>query len=50
MELSGNFRSRPELIAAVNRFGAALFGESYRPLRVGRPDPNTPAAPRSSCC
>ncbi len=37
MELSGNFRSRPQLIAAVNLFGAALFGESYRPLRVGAP-------------
>jgi ATP-dependent helicase/nuclease subunit A len=37
MELSGNFRSRPELIAAVNRFGVALLGESYRPLRVGAP-------------
>jgi ATP-dependent helicase/nuclease subunit A len=35
MELSGNFRSRPELIAAINHFGAALLGESYRPLRVG---------------
>ncbi|HEX4670227.1 MAG TPA: UvrD-helicase domain-containing protein [Solirubrobacterales bacterium] len=39
MELSGNFRSRPELIAAVNLFGAALLGESYRPLRVGAPPP-----------
>jgi ATP-dependent helicase/nuclease subunit A len=39
MELSGNFRSRPELIAAVNHFGTALLGPSYRPLRVG-------AAPR----
>jgi len=37
MELSGNFRSRPELIAAVNLFGSALLGESYRPLRVGAP-------------
>jgi ATP-dependent exoDNAse (exonuclease V) beta subunit len=35
MELSGNFRSRPELIGAFNLFGAALLGESYRPLRVG---------------
>jgi ATP-dependent exoDNAse (exonuclease V) beta subunit len=35
LALSGNFRSRPELIAAVNHFGAALFGDSYRPLRVG---------------
>ena len=37
MELSGNFRSRPELIAAVNHFGAALLGAAYRPLRVGAP-------------
>jgi ATP-dependent helicase/nuclease subunit A len=42
MELSGNFRSRPELIAAVNHFGAALLGESYRPLRVGAPPPDVP--------
>jgi ATP-dependent helicase/nuclease subunit A len=39
MELSGNFRSRPELIAAVNLFGAALLGEAYRPLRVGAEPP-----------
>ena len=39
MELSGNFRSRPEVIGAVNALGAALLGNSYRPLRVG-------AAPR----
>ncbi|HEX5712160.1 MAG TPA: UvrD-helicase domain-containing protein [Solirubrobacterales bacterium] len=42
MELSGNFRSRPELVAAVNLFGAALLGESYRPLRVGAPAPEEP--------
>jgi ATP-dependent helicase/nuclease subunit A len=35
MALSGNFRSRPPLIAAVNAFGEALLGPSYRPLRVG---------------
>jgi ATP-dependent helicase/nuclease subunit A len=35
MELSGNFRSRPELIGAVNAIGAQLLGEAYRPLRVG---------------
>ena len=35
MELSGNFRSRPEVIGAVNLLGAALLGERYRPLRVG---------------
>jgi ATP-dependent exoDNAse (exonuclease V) beta subunit len=35
MELSGNFRARPELIGAVNLLGGALLGERYRPLRVG---------------
>jgi ATP-dependent helicase/nuclease subunit A len=35
MELSGNFRSRPEVIGAVNAIGAVLFGEGYHPLRVG---------------
>jgi ATP-dependent helicase/nuclease subunit A len=39
MALSGNFRSRPQLIGAVNLFGAALLGESYRPLRVGAAAP-----------
>jgi ATP-dependent exoDNAse (exonuclease V) beta subunit len=42
MELSGNFRSRPELIGAFNLFGAALLGPSYRPLRVGTPAPEAP--------
>ena len=54
MELSGNFRSRPEVIAAVNLFGAALLGDAYRPLRVGAPPPDDAAAGgrarRSSCC
>ena len=44
LELSGNFRSRPELIAAVNHFGEALIGDSYRPLRVGSP-PDEEAPP-----
>ncbi len=44
MQLSGNFRSRPEVIAAVNLFGAALLGPTYRPLRVGAPPPEP--APR----
>ena len=35
MALSGNFRSRPELIGAVNALGEKLLGEAYRPLRVG---------------
>jgi ATP-dependent exoDNAse (exonuclease V) beta subunit len=41
MRLSGNFRSRPEVIGAVNLFGGALLGGAYRPLRVGAP----PASP-----
>jgi ATP-dependent exoDNAse (exonuclease V) beta subunit len=42
MRLSGNFRSRPEVIGAVNLFGATLLGGAYRPLRVGAP-PSSPA-------
>ncbi len=42
MRLSGNFRSRPELIGAVNALGEKLLGEAYRPLRVGAP-PERPA-------
>jgi ATP-dependent exoDNAse (exonuclease V) beta subunit len=42
MRLSGNFRSRPEVIGAVNLFGEALLGATYRPLRVGAP-PSSPA-------
>jgi ATP-dependent helicase/nuclease subunit A len=42
MRLSGNFRSRPEVIGAVNLLGGALLGAAYRPLRVGAP-PATPA-------
>jgi ATP-dependent helicase/nuclease subunit A len=35
MRLSGNFRSRPEVIGAVNLFGEALLESAYQPLRVG---------------
>ncbi|HVQ57570.1 MAG TPA: UvrD-helicase domain-containing protein [Solirubrobacterales bacterium] len=42
MELSGNFRSRPELIGAVNLLGGELLGGRYRPLRVGAPPPEGP--------
>jgi ATP-dependent exoDNAse (exonuclease V) beta subunit len=35
MRLSGNFRSRPEVVGAVNLFGEALLGEAYQQLRVG---------------
>jgi ATP-dependent helicase/nuclease subunit A len=37
LELSGNFRSRPELIGAVNAIGERLLGDDYRALRVGAP-------------
>ncbi len=37
LALSGNFRSRPEVIGAVNAIGERLLGEAYRPLRVGAP-------------
>ncbi len=39
MRLSGNFRSRPEVVGAVNLFGEALLGAAYTPLRVGS-EPN----------
>jgi len=42
MALSGNFRSRPEVIGAVNLLGRALLGDAYRPLRVGAPPPAEP--------
>jgi ATP-dependent exoDNAse (exonuclease V) beta subunit len=42
MQLSGNFRSRPEVVAAVNLFGERLIGPGYRPLRVGAPAPEGP--------
>jgi ATP-dependent helicase/nuclease subunit A len=44
MRLSGNFRSRPEVIAAVNLLGATLLGAAYRPLTVGAP--SSSPAPR----
>jgi ATP-dependent exoDNAse (exonuclease V) beta subunit len=44
MELSGNFRSRPEVIGAVNTIGAKLLGDAFRPLRVGAP-PELPSPP-----
>lgn len=44
IELNGNFRSRPEVIGAINALGAELIGaERYRPLRVGAlPEEETP--------
>jgi ATP-dependent exoDNAse (exonuclease V) beta subunit len=35
LALSGNFRSRPEVIGAVNAIGEGLLGDAFRPLRVG---------------
>jgi ATP-dependent helicase/nuclease subunit A len=37
LALSGNFRSRPEVVGAVNAIGERLLGDEYRPLRVGAP-------------
>jgi ATP-dependent helicase/nuclease subunit A len=37
LTLSGNFRSRPEAIGAINAIGERLLGGSYRPLHVGAP-------------
>lgn len=45
MELSGNFRSRPEVIGAVNAIGAVLFGGDYHPLRVGTSPEAADSAP-----
>jgi ATP-dependent exoDNAse (exonuclease V) beta subunit len=42
MRLSGNFRSRPEVIGAVNLLGETLLGEAYQPLRVGAPAAEEP--------
>ncbi|HET8566006.1 MAG TPA: UvrD-helicase domain-containing protein [Solirubrobacterales bacterium] len=42
MRLSGNFRSRPELIGAFNLLGEALLGAAYTPLRVGAIPPPAP--------
>jgi ATP-dependent helicase/nuclease subunit A len=43
IELTGNFRSRPEVIGAVNALGRELIGEEYRSLRVGaEPAENPP--------
>jgi len=42
--LSGNFRSRPEVIGAVNAIGERLLGNEYTPLRVGA----VPAEPAPS--
>jgi len=44
MELSGNFRSRPEVIGAINAIGERLLGEPFHPLRVGAP-PALPEPP-----
>jgi ATP-dependent helicase/nuclease subunit A len=37
IELTGNFRSRPEVIGAVNALGGELIGSGYRELSVGAP-------------
>ncbi len=41
LPLSGNFRSRPEVIAAANRFAGSLLPE-FRELKMGSPDQGGP--------
>jgi ATP-dependent exoDNAse (exonuclease V) beta subunit len=43
IELSGNFRSSPAVIGAVNEIGSRLIGDEYRALRVGSSDSEPPA-------
>jgi ATP-dependent exoDNAse (exonuclease V) beta subunit len=43
MRLSGNFRSRPAVVGAVNLLGEALLGVTYQPLRVGAAPPSQTA-------
>ncbi len=43
MRLSGNFRSRPEIVGAVNLLGETLLGGAYQPLRIGAAAPAPPA-------
>ena len=53
IELSGNFRSRPAVIGALNALGGVLLGDAFRPLRVGAAPlagRRSARAPRSSCC
>ncbi len=40
--LRGNFRSRPEVLAAVDFVGATLFGPEFRPLEAGLEQPVDP--------
>ncbi|MGH2954794.1 MAG: UvrD-helicase domain-containing protein [Solirubrobacterales bacterium] len=36
LPLTGNFRARPEIVAAVNALGAALLGDTFSPLAAAR--------------
>ena len=38
LQLQTNFRSRPEVLAAINRLFEHELGEDFRPLRAGRED------------
>jgi ATP-dependent exoDNAse (exonuclease V) beta subunit len=42
LSLQTNFRSRPEILAALNGVFAAVWGERFRPLVAGR-EPDAPA-------
>ena len=43
LPLRGNFRSRPDVLAAVDFIGRAMFGESFAPLEAGLGPAGNPA-------
>ncbi len=44
IELTGNFRSNPAVIGALNALGSELIGTEYQPLRVGVAHPTPESA------
>ncbi len=45
LSLSGNFRARPEIVAAVNLIGEAIVGDSYTPLAAALPPASSAGEP-----
>jgi ATP-dependent exoDNAse (exonuclease V) beta subunit len=43
LPLSGNFRSRSDVVAAANRLGDVLLGEAFNPLTMGSAEQGGPA-------
>ena len=46
LPLRGNFRSHPEVLAAINAIGTALFGDHFQQLAVGSPPASEPPGGR----